>query len=235
MRRFVLGVCVASIILAACGDSGTPNSPLYGTWLFNGSKWTQLAGSSGAESKKSEQFPAGEQLNYWPEFGGLVDSDGTRWDGRRWVVNGLSYPALPNTQAFPSIRTFLVFDEGRKQLVFLDPNSGTIWTSSHGNWEKAISMAQWPNGLSVRGAAYDPTRREVVILVCCDVAGLGPQTWVWNGTAPVVRSGGLPGLDEYALVPDGNGHLLERVADVGNAGVDPLHQLAHDPIDRGQK
>lgn len=218
MSKLGRGLCVAALILACCGDSSTsPDNPLFGTWLWNGSSWTQLARSSGSEAKIAPWFSGGENLTYWKDFGGLVDADGTYWSGSMWVASAVTYPASPTpspiadqeTGSAPGEPTALVLDVGRNQLLFLDPNSQTMSAWSNGTWKEVVSPAQWPKARYLRGVAYDPARQEVVILTCCDVAGPGPgpQTSIWTGKA-LIQAPGLPSGNGYKLVPDGNGHML---------------------------
>jgi len=208
MRRVGLASCVAALLLTACADSTSAIDPArYGTWLWNGSSWSQLAHAGGSEATPAPAYPNGETLRYWTDLGGLVDADGTRWDGTAWAANVIAYPSIP-TGAGSGQQTAWVLDEARDQLLFLDPNSQTLWAWSHGTWKALTTPDQWPKARYLRGAAYDPARQEVLILMCCNVSSPSPapEAWAWTGKTFVQRPA-LP-EDGYELVPDGRGHML---------------------------
>jgi hypothetical protein len=218
MRTVRLASCTAALLLTACGGSTTVQIDIsrYGTWLWNGSSWSQLAHVSGSEATTAQGFGSAETLGYWSALGGLVDSDGTRWDGSAWVANASPYPTPDAAQvpdqysgSAPGERTAMVLDEAENQLVFFDPNSETLSIWSHGAWKQVVSPAQWPKARFLRGAAYDPAHHEVLFLTCCEVGGPGAatETWAWTGQAFVQRPA-LPDSGGFELVADGQGHLL---------------------------
>lgn len=165
-----------------------------------------------------------------------------------WVASAVTYPPRPIPSPIADQQTTLVLDVARDQLLFLDANSQTMSAWSNGTWKEVVSPAQWPKARFLRGVAYDPARQEVVILTCCDVARPGPQTSIWTGKA-LIEAPGLPSVNGYKLVPDGNGHMLafgdrdgfswdghawsalDGVADLpGNGGVSVVRDDTHGEI-----
>lgn len=215
MRAFIVALGVMALLLTECGGSAMTSidRTRYGTWLLAGSSWTQLAQTSEIPPEGPLAGNSmGEAIMYWTDYGGLIDSDGTRWDGTSWVVNGAALPALPSSaiadQETGQTRT--VFDAARDELLVLDPEARTIWDMSHGSWKSVLDSSRWPAARNLVGAAYDPARMEVLILSCCDTSTAvpSPQTWAWDGRDLTQRAALSEGWDRFALVPDGLGHLL---------------------------
>ena len=187
------------------------NSPLYGTWLWTGSDWKQLAKSN--EDLGTTLF-GGELLTYWTDIGGLVDSDGTRWDGTEWVTNSIALPypltskARDRGDAVPS-QGAVILDEAGNQLLSVDPSVTQIDAWTHGGWGIVVPPSRYPSAKYVYGYAYDPVAGAVILVMCCDPTNdAGMETWQlrdnkFSELGQIPDS--VPGL---AIAPDGAGQLI---------------------------
>jgi hypothetical protein len=206
---------LAATTLAGCG-AGPASASRYGTWVWNGSSWTQLT--------VANEDPAflGEQLVYAPALGGLISlyqppdpftgsliGGGTKWDGSAWIVNSQGpgrapYPLLNSTES--SQPTAIVWDATHNQLLFLDPNTSTMWVWRNGAWQVVVPPSSWPDAryLGPGGMAYDANRQEVLIFT-----DIPRELWVWNGqtVATQITSDSAPSIPSH-WVSDSLGHLL---------------------------
>lgn len=215
-------LCAVAIVLAACGGSTPdPDAGQYGTWLWNGAAWSLLETSTETVPRYGG-LPSTESLMYWRPAGGLIDLDRTKWDGRKWVTND-AFPAWPLSRpedwiGLPVNKGAVVVDDANDQLLILDSLTQTIWGWSDGAWKSLVSVDQWPGARYVRGAAYDPNGKDVLILFCCKPGELGEETWMWDGRA----------LTRMPQLLDGEGGPLIRVASgmLGMASDGNKHILA---------
>jgi hypothetical protein len=198
---------VCLLLITACGLGGAgsqsdPNNARYGTWLWDGSSWTQLA-----KTTEGKTFFA-HQLLYSVALGGLIDMNGTKWNGSGWVKNEISPTRPPGNYAYPYQPTALVVDEANGQLLFFNPTEKAMLAWSVGSWAPVVTPAEWPDigALGSGGVAYDPDRQEVLIVT---YRSGDLVTSVWNGHAIITRArnSGLL-LSRFLIVPDGHGHML---------------------------
>jgi hypothetical protein len=214
----LLVACVAAaLVMGACGSQAPSIDPgTFGTWLWNGTTWIQVAHAEEAPPIDAYGLPGGESLFFWKDHGGLVESDGTRWDGSSWVSNVGAVPEpptgtnLPNDAGDSSLqRTALVLDEVNAQLLYIDPNSKTMSTWSKDSWKVVVSPSEWPKARFIYGVTYDFAGARVVMVLCCDPYEDGMETWQWKGgklTELALLS--QTQMSGFKLAPDGLGHVI---------------------------
>ena len=169
---------VFGLITAGCGATTTAIDPkLYGTWLWNGSKWSELAPSN-EQGYAVVGLTVAETLWYWRQSGGLTDVDGTSWNGSSWLPNAVGQLGYP--PGIASGRTPFVVDQASDQMLVADSFARTIWSYVNGAWKPLVGPEHWPAARQVVGATYDP-RGDVVLLFCCRVGESTIETWIWNG------------------------------------------------------
>lgn len=223
MRKQVMVLLLSAIAIgsAACGGAtADPDAGRYGTWVWNGTTWSLLEASTETVPRWGG-LPSTESLLYGKPLGGLVDLDGTKWDGHKWVSND-AFPSWPLGRpkdwiGLPVVGGAVVVDEAHDQLLILDSLTQSMWGWSEGAWKSLLSLEQWPEARQVRAVAYDPYRKDVVMLFCCKPEELGEETWVWDGHAltrmPQLQDGQGGPLIKVAsgrlsIVSDGNMHIL---------------------------
>ena len=205
--RFGRWVRQRPIILAACGllamtclGANGSHAPSYGTWGWDGSRWTQLAATN-----QGKTFTA-DRIFYSTALGGLIAMNGTVWNGSSWVRSD-SVPT-PAPVGDGNQETSYVLDEASGELLFLDPNVSTMWAWSVHGWRRVVSPSDWPEDryLNAGGVAYDPYRHEVLIVT---ESGSEAETSRWDGTTLQVfeRVSQLPHA-RLLIVPDGEGHMV---------------------------
>jgi len=245
--RIGLACAVIALVPMGCGPGPSsnqkdPNIGRYGTWSWDGSNWSQLAPSG-----EKPRFP-GEQLFFSPVLGGLISVsyrdwfnnttyNGTKWNGVAWVTNDAS-PAEPPRRG--NNTTAMVLDGNNDRIIFIDPNARETLAWSPRGWTSVVSPSEWPTEryVDVEGAAYDPDRRNVLIVTCCLFvdSSLATSAWAWDGHALHVLSPSHPLVGgPFFMVPDGRGHLLAFGKDSSSSwdGVDwsPLATRANLPKD----
>lgn len=219
LRRVNVAICFATVqlLLTSCGpspvtDQADPNIARYGTWSWDGSKWSQLAPTNQGKTLYADQ------LFYSATLGGLINVNGTRWNGSSWIRNDIAFSLPAPTDDLPAS---MVVDEADGQLLFMDPKASTMWAWSHGSWTSVVSPSQWPmanavsgpsNGINVGAVAYDPARHVVLMLSCCspEAAAQDSAIWrtsAWDGHTLRKVSESLDLVGDY-LVPDGRGRML---------------------------
>ena len=205
------------LLVTSCGsspvdDQKDPNTARYGTWSWDGSKWSQLARTNAGKTV----YP--DQLFYAASVGGLINVKGTRWNGAEWVGNDIAFSLPEPTNDLPAS---MVVDEANSQLLFFDSNARTIWAWSRGGWTRVLPPSQWPpanslssplGGIRVGAIAYDPTRHVVLMLSCCSPEVSAPESAIWRTSAwdgrALRKVSESPNLVGNYLVPDGLGHML---------------------------
>jgi hypothetical protein len=187
------------LVIAACGSG--PNPDQYGTWLWNGTTWTQLSKTDGG----------GGTLLYWKGGGGLVSSSGMRWNGSSWVADKAILPSPPVNEVQPpgsgADRTIEIVDQSSGQLLYLDPNSETMSAWVSGAWTTVVGPGGWPEARYLFDAANDPVHGGVLIDFCCYPYGYS-QTWWWNERKLVQVANPPSDFGFDLLVPDGVGGVV---------------------------
>ena len=163
---FALGLLALVVLTCGPGSASSqeaPNSGRYGTWSWDGSRWTQLAPTS-----EGPRF-SGEQLFFSPALGGLISAGyrefdtrtyaGTKWTGAGWVTSDASPTPPPPYEGYKN-KTAMVLNDADNRILFIDQNSHTMWAWSQGGWTSVVSPSDWPTAryADVEGAAYDPDR-----------------------------------------------------------------------------
>jgi hypothetical protein len=218
-RRVTIVICLVLVVmvLSSCGPSSAsepidPNIGRYGTWSWDGSKWSELAPISHGKTWYADQ------LFYSADLGGLINLNGTRWNGTAWAVNEIAFSLPVQTNDLPAS---MVVDEANGQLLFMAPKVSQMFAWSQGSWTSVVSPSQWPTanalsaplgGIRVGAVAYDPKHHVVLMLSCCspETAALDRAIWrtsAWDGHTMIKVSESLDLVGNF-LVPDGRGDML---------------------------
>ena len=200
LRNFLLLLAVCGLLTTACLGGNGGHSTTYGTWSWDGSRWTQLAVTNQGKTLIADR------LFYSTALGGLIDMNGTMWNGSGWVKSD-SVPT-PAPVGDGNQETSYVLDEATGELLFLDPNARTMWTWSVHGWGRVVSPSDWPEDryLNSGGVAYDPYALQVLLVT---ESGFEAETSRWDGTRLQVleRVSQLPHAT-LLIVPDGEGHMM---------------------------
>jgi hypothetical protein len=183
---------------------GTGDGPLGDLWAWDGRAWTELAASGppprelplvGYDTRRRRLVVNGGRARSTTTSETLTDT--WEWDGRAWRRRDVAGPT-------PRVHAVADFDAARQRFVVyggVDDGGGTLadtWEWDGSRWQQRSSAG--PPGCLADHAAYDPTRRKVLML-CLDERAPGADRtypsslWEWDGgtwqavpgAGPVVR------------------------------------------------
>jgi len=166
------------------GDSD--NSYVNDTWLWNGSKWTEVFPQNAppARTNGGMVFDSAQEQTvlFGGETGTNSDFDDTWvWDGSNWTE------VFPQSSPTPREVFGMVFDSGRGQVVLfggLDENNNTLsdtWVWSGSNWIRQSPQTS-PSARYGPFMVYDSVHGQVVLFGGATATGAPlNDTWVWNG------------------------------------------------------
>ena len=109
LRNFLLLLAVCGLLTTACLGGNGGHSTTYGTWSWDGSRWTQLAVTNQGKTLIADR------LFYSTALGGLIDMNGTMWNGSSWVKSD-SVPT-PAPVGDGNQETSYVLDEATGELT----------------------------------------------------------------------------------------------------------------------
>lgn len=178
---------------------GTGAEPLGDLWAWDGRAWSQLSATGPAprelsilayDSRRRRLVLAGGRSR--TATGSETLTDTWEWDGRAWNRREVVGPT-------PRVHAVGDFDAARGRLVVyggVDDAGRTLtdtWEWDGGSWRQRSSAG--PPGCLADHAAYDPTRRKVLMLCLQDSPSdpsgtLNSGLWEWDGTWQPVSGNG---------------------------------------------
>jgi hypothetical protein len=169
-RAVLLGHCV-----------GCPVSAAPETWEWDGATWTRQSPSVLPASQLSQTLafdPTSARVVLYDWVGYAL----YRWDGVNW-----SALRMPRDNPGPRIRSTLLFDTVRQQLVLFGGwgRNGTmsdVWHWDGTAW--SLTWAGTPSARTAAAIAHDPTRNRAVLFGgALSTGGGAPRgdLWEWDG------------------------------------------------------
>ena len=166
------------------------------TWEFDGNSWRKIVTANAPDARRGHAMVYNPIRDVIVLFGGVSSSavlnDTWEFDGGTWTKLSLGSP--PPDTAYPA----MTYDAARQEVVLVTGSPGSspnvhTWTFNGPGWTLASSSGPiWRNE---PGLAYHASRQTVFLLggwtLGPDVTGQ-TDTWEWNGTAWVERTGSVP-------------------------------------------
>ncbi|HVP09819.1 MAG TPA: dockerin type I repeat-containing protein [Phycisphaerae bacterium] len=169
------------------------------TWEWNGSSWAQLSPANPPSGR------SGAGMAYDSSRGVTVLFGGSNADGRNretWEWNGSTWtnrnPSLRPTARYQHA---MAYDSARGVTVLFGGYTGTqnneTWEWNGSTWTNRTPSPPSPNPTARSAAAmvYDTSRHVTVLFGGTTASGsYSNETWEWNGSSWMQRSGGTAPL-----------------------------------------
>jgi len=192
------------------GGEDSSNAPLNDTWIWNGTKWTQVddSGDTGCTISCTNSPPAraAASMAYDPATGNMVlfgGYNGSSYLNDTWAWNGTTWTQVVGTSGCaancsnsPPARDLasMAYDPATGNMVLFGGEDSSsylndTWTYNGTTWTQAIdtgcttNCTNSPSKRAIAPMAYDPATGNMV-LFGGDNSANGPLggTWTWNGT-----------------------------------------------------
>ena len=162
-----------------------PDGVLGDTWVWNGTRWTQLAPDHSPSPRYGHRMAYIAHSSLIVLFGGQMDhtthfNDTWYWDGTDWIQ------VFPDTSPSPRHHHAMAYDTVRSQVVLFGGKANhpmpldDTWVFEDDQWHQESPPhsppARWGSAM-----VFDQARDEALLVYGWLSSGPVDSTWAWNG------------------------------------------------------